>query len=126
MIIYGVALLSACFLAGLWVGELLGELLGVNANVGGVGFAMLALMIISERRTGRCALGAGAQQGVSFWTAMYIPIVFAMAAKQNVIAAIGGGFVALLAGTAAVAGSLVAVPLLARLASARVKDDPAS
>lgn len=37
MIIYGVALLSACLIAGLYVGELLGSLIGVQANVGGVG-----------------------------------------------------------------------------------------
>jgi malonate transporter MadL subunit len=40
MIIYGVALLSACLLAGVFVGDLLGKLIGVEANVGGVGFAM--------------------------------------------------------------------------------------
>lgn len=32
MIIYGVALLSLCTLAGLFIGEILGVLLGVPAN----------------------------------------------------------------------------------------------
>ncbi len=45
MIIYGVALLAACLLAGLYIGELLGQLLGVQANVGGVGIAMLLLVL---------------------------------------------------------------------------------
>ncbi|MCH8074122.1 MAG: malonate transporter subunit MadL [Proteobacteria bacterium] len=35
MIIYGVALLSACLVVGLYVGEVLGSLIGVKANVGG-------------------------------------------------------------------------------------------
>ncbi|WP_228491151.1 malonate transporter subunit MadL, partial [Pseudomonas aeruginosa] len=39
MIIYGVALLSLCTLAGLFIGEILSVLLGVPANVGGVGIA---------------------------------------------------------------------------------------
>ncbi len=33
MIIYGVALLSACLVIGLYVGEALGNLIGVQANV---------------------------------------------------------------------------------------------
>ena len=40
MIIYGVALLSICTLTGLFIGDLLGQLMGVPANVGGVGIAM--------------------------------------------------------------------------------------
>jgi hypothetical protein len=42
MVIYGVALLSICMLAGVFVGDLLGDLIGVQANVGGVGIAMLS------------------------------------------------------------------------------------
>ena len=44
MIIYGVAFLAFCTLVGIWVGELLGKLIGVPANVGGVGIAMLLLI----------------------------------------------------------------------------------
>ena len=36
MIIYGVAFLAVCTLAGIFIGELLGKLIGVPANVGGV------------------------------------------------------------------------------------------
>ena len=51
MIIYGVALLSACLVAGMLIGEGLGIILGVEANVGGVGIAMLFLVLAcnSER-----------------------------------------------------------------------------
>ncbi|MCZ6829126.1 MAG: malonate transporter subunit MadL [Gammaproteobacteria bacterium] len=46
MVIYGVALLSACTLTGLYLGELLGAAIGVQANVGGVGIAMLLLLVM--------------------------------------------------------------------------------
>ena len=47
MVIYGVALLAGCYMAGNVIGDILGALLGVKANIGGVGFAMLFLIIIS-------------------------------------------------------------------------------
>ena len=115
MIIYGVALLSACLVIGLYVGELLGLMLGVQANVGGVGIAMLLLVLASNSE--RCkplVLGASGQ-GIAFWGAMYIPIVVAMAARQNVAAAVDGGVLALLAGVLAVIVSFALVPVLSRL-----------
>ena len=50
-----------------------------------------------------------------FWSAMYIPVVVAMAAKQNVIAAISGGPVAILAGFCAVVLSFIMIPLISKL-----------
>ena len=47
MIIYGVALLAICTLAGVIMGDMLGVLLGVKSNVGGVGIAMI--LLICER-----------------------------------------------------------------------------
>ena len=44
MIIHGTALVSLCLLAGLATGRLLGGALGVDADVGGVGIAMLLLI----------------------------------------------------------------------------------
>ena len=41
MTIYGVALLAACTVLGVFLGEALGAALHVKANVGGVGIAML-------------------------------------------------------------------------------------
>ena len=46
---------------------------------------------------------------------MYIPIVVAMAAKQNVFAAVTGGPLALLAGGLAVIGSFALIPLMTRI-----------
>ena len=115
MIIYGVALLSACVLAGLYVGELLGLLLGVQANVGGVGIAMLLLVAASSSKFCRAWVSGEAASGIKFWSAMYIPIIVAMAAGQNVVAAVDGGMLALLAGTLATVLCFALVPVLSRL-----------
>lgn len=115
MIIYGVALLALCTLVGLFIGELLGKLLGVPANVGGVGIAMLLLIFIGSYFNKRGLITAKSEQGVEFWSAIYIPIVVAMAAQQNVFGALAGGPMAVLAGTAAVVASFAMVPLLDRL-----------
>ena len=48
MIVYGVALLSACLILGMLLGEALGVVLNVEANVGGVGIAMLFLVLASN------------------------------------------------------------------------------
>lgn len=114
MVIYGVALLSFCMLVGLLAGELLGDLLGVgdDANVGGVGIAMLLLIVLSSLSGKKFELSVPTANGVSFWSAMYIPIVVAMAARQDVIAAVSGGWMAIVAGVAAVAVSFAMIPLL--------------
>ncbi|MEL6943200.1 MAG: malonate transporter subunit MadL, partial [Bacteroidota bacterium] len=46
---------------------------------------------------------------------MYIPVIVAMAATQNVHAALSGGMVALLAGTAATLAGFAFVPILAKI-----------
>ena len=43
-------------------------------------------------------LSHGFTLGIEFWAALYIPIVVAMASIQNVVAAVRGGPVVLLAG----------------------------
>jgi malonate transporter MadL subunit len=123
MIIYGVALLSACLLAGVFVGDLLGSLIGVEANVGGVGFAMLLLIFVTDWLRKDLKLDQVSQHGIAFWSAMYIPIVVAMAAQQNVVAAISGGPVAVLAGVLAVAVCLALVPVISRIGA---RDDAAT
>lgn len=117
MVIYGVSLLAGCMIAGIFVGELLGKLIGVQANVGGVGIAMLLMILLSDYLRKRGRLNPVSQQGVIFWSSIYIPVVVAMAAKQNVIAAVEGGPAALLAGIAAVVVSCALVPLISRIGS---------
>ncbi len=115
MVIYGVALLSFCVLIGIFVGDILGDLIGVQANVGGVGIAMLLLIILSNLSHHRLKLSPITETGIGFWSAMYIPIVVAMAAQQNVIAAVSSGWLAIIAGVMAVAASFAMIPLLARI-----------
>ncbi|MBE9639590.1 malonate transporter subunit MadL [Salipiger mangrovisoli] len=115
MIIYGVALLAACHLAGLLIGSALGAALGVQSNVGGVGFAMILLILGADwlRKTDR--LPKATEQGVLFWSAMYIPIVVAMAACQNVVAAVSAGPLAIIAGVGALVICVSLVPILSRI-----------
>jgi len=115
MIIYGVALLAFCFLVGKLLGTYLGVLIGVNGDVGGVGFAMLLLMLINLqlKRSGNFNMETG--KGILFWSAMYLPIIVAMAATQNVKAALSGGPVAIIAGTVATIGGFFVLPLLSRI-----------
>lgn len=115
MVIYGVALLSACYLAGVYLGELIGTLIGVDANVGGVGIAMLLLLLVTNRSSVKLDLNASTASGISFWNAMYIPIVIAMAAKQNVFGAVSSGWMAILAGVLAVGASFALIPVLSKL-----------
>ncbi|MFJ7311293.1 malonate transporter subunit MadL [Pseudomonas sp. NPDC098747] len=115
MIIYGVAFLAFCTLVGVWFGELLGKLIGVPANVGGVGIAMLLLIGLGSYLNKTGWLKGKTEQGVEFWSAIYIPIVVAMAAQQNVYGALKGGPMAILAGTLAVVIAFALVPVLVRL-----------
>lgn len=101
MIIYGTAILAACHLLGVYIGDLLGSLIGVKANVGGVGIAMMLLIAVRIYLHKRGLMPDTTEAGVGFWAAMYIPVVVAMAAQQNVVAALKGGPVALIAAVAA-------------------------
>lgn len=115
MVIYGVALLSACLVIGMLIGEALGVLLNVEANVGGVGIAMLFLVIASNSSRFKNLIEGASGRGIEFWSAMYIPIVVAMAARQNVVAAFEGGIIAIVAGVAAVTVSFALVPVLSKI-----------
>ncbi|MBT4519085.1 MAG: malonate transporter subunit MadL [Halieaceae bacterium] len=122
MIVYGVALLSACLILGMAMGQILGVLLGVEANVGGVGLAMLLLVFASNSELFKSLTQETAASGIKFWSAMYIPIVVAMAARQNVAAAVDGGLLALSAGVAAVLISFALVPMIAKIGRAAPPD----
>lgn len=115
MIVYGVALLSVCLILGMLIGEFLGVLLGVQANVGGVGIAMLFLVLASNSDRLKTLVQGTSGEGIKFWSAMYIPIVVAMAARQNVAGAVDGGLLALAAGVAAVMVSFALVPVISKI-----------
>lgn len=122
MTIYGTALLAICVLVGLSIGRTLGAWCGLDADVGGVGIAMLLLIVSGDhlRRTGR--MKPPDEAGVVFWSSIYIPIVVAMAASQNVLAAVRGGLVAVLAGALTVVVCFGIVGLLARGGRSRRND----
>jgi len=115
MIVYGVALLSGCLILGMLIGEALGAALNVEANVGGVGIAMIFLVLASNSEKFKSLTQDAAGTGIKFWSAMYIPIVVAMAARQDVAGATEGGLLAVVAGVAAVAVSFALVPILSKI-----------
>jgi malonate transporter MadL subunit len=114
MIVYGTALLAACHLLGIFLGDLLGHALGVKTNVGGVGIAMLLLIFARLYMAKRNFLPKLTELGVEYWGAMYIPVVVAMAAQQDVVAALRGGPVALLSAFGAVLVCACAIALINR------------
>ena len=115
MIVYGVALLSGCLILGMLIGESIGVALNVDANVGGVGIAMIFLVLASNSEKFKSLADGAAGTGIKFWSAMNIPIVVAMAARQDVAGATEGGILALVAGVAAVTVSFALVPVLSRI-----------
>ncbi len=119
MIIYGTAMVAFCYFAGSIIGELLGKVLGVSANVGGVGFAMLLLLLVTERILPEQKIRPATKQGITYWQGMYLSVTIAMAASQNVFQALKGGMFAILAGVLAVGVSISLIPLINRLTGDR-------
>jgi malonate transporter MadL subunit len=113
--IYGVALLAICFLLGKAAGEWLGVWLGIDANIGGVGFSMLLLIFSMQWFQRLRGTDGQLDGGIVFWSNLYIPVIVAMSAVQNVKGALGGGLVAVLAGVIPTAVCLVLVPIITRL-----------
>lgn len=112
--IFGTAIISGCMLAGYAVGEALGALLGVGINVGGVGFSMLCLLCLTNWMGARNKMSKGIQDGIRFWKGMYIPVVVAMSASQDVVSALAQGGVAIVAGLASVLGVVFVIFLLSK------------
>ena len=115
MVIYGVALLSFCMLLGIVLGEFLGRLFGIDANIGGIGIAMILLIFLSDYLKNAFKLGDITEKGITFWSMIYIPIVVAMASKQNVLGALDGGLIALFSGGIAVLLSFLLIPVLSKI-----------
>jgi malonate transporter MadL subunit len=124
MTIYGVALLAICTLLGGFLGDVLGKVLGVKANVGGVGIAMLLLIAARLWLTRKGELDRGTKLGVEFWALMYIPIVVAMAAQQNVVSAVEGGPMVILVGIVVVVVCFGLVALLGKVMKPKEPPEP--
>ena len=122
MTIYGVAILAACYVIGQLVGEGLGKTLGIDANVGGVGFAMLLLILLTNWMQKRGVLTIETEKGIGFWNQMYIPVIVAMSATQNVKVALSSGMLAILAGIIPTAVAFAMIPLLSKLFKNKSED----
>jgi malonate transporter MadL subunit len=120
MIIYGTALLAACHLLGIFLGDLLGRAMGVHTNVGGVGIAMLLLIFARLYMQKRGLLPKLTEIGVEYWGALYIPVVVAMAAQQDVVAALRGGPVAVLSALGAVVLCACVISVINRMEASEV------
>ncbi|MFK0628380.1 malonate transporter subunit MadL [Acinetobacter nosocomialis] len=115
MIIYGTAILAICHLLGDYLGNTLGMLLGVKANVGGVAISMILLILSKELLARKGYLPQVTQFGVLYWSGMYIPIVVAMSAGQNVVAALSGGMLGLIVSIASLIGTVLVIRYLNRI-----------
>ena len=115
--IYGVALLTGCMLVGSFVGNLLGLLTGLNSDIGGVGFAMILLLLVTNSPKANKLLPETYVKGIGFWKEMYIPVTIAMAASQNVVSALSGGIIALVLGLGVVLLMLFLIPLFNKFTS---------
>lgn len=111
MVLYGSALIGACLLAGNLLGILLGRLTGLGTNVGGVGFASVLLLIITAIRP-LDKMHPRTVEGIRFWQGMFLPVVVAMSASQDIVHALDGGTVAIFAGLLPVAAGFLLVPVL--------------
>lgn len=110
--IYSLVTLSLCMIVGKYIGLLLGTLVGINADVGGVGFAIILLVLITNSPRLAFTQKKEFKDGVNFWKQMYMPVVVALAATQNVYRMLTSGMVAIVAGSAAVAVPFLIVYLL--------------
>jgi malonate transporter MadL subunit len=115
MTIYGLTLLSFCYLTGQLVGQLLGKVMGIDSNVGGVGFAMLMLILCHDKFKKKGWMDEFSDRGISFWSSLYIPIIVAMSASQNVKQALSSGLLAILAGTIPVIACYFLIPSLTKM-----------
>ncbi|ENU21881.1 malonate transporter, MadL subunit [Acinetobacter proteolyticus] len=115
MIIYGTAILAICHLLGDYLGNTLGVLIGVKANVGGVAISMILLILAKELLAKKGYLPQVTQFGILYWSGMYIPIVVAMSAGQNVVAALSGGMLGLIVSITSLIGTVLVIRHLNRL-----------
>ena len=125
MNIYGVALLALAYLLGQWMGEVLGYWIGIDANVGGVGFAMIILMLLKDWFTKKKLFTHEMESGMDFWNKLYSPVVIAMAASLNVKSAVSAGTLAIAAGSIPVLLCFLVFPMIIKNFSPKNDGDTA-
>ena len=112
--IYGVALLAGCMFVGSFIGNILGLLTGLGSDIGGVGFAMLLLLLVTNSKKITSWLPEKYEKGLEFWKDMFIPVVIAMSSAQDVYHALSGGMLAFVGGVAVIVASFIIVAILSR------------
>ena len=115
MKIYGVALLAGCFITGKLFGHTLGVLIGIDGDVGGIGFAMIFLILSSIFLRKKGWLEPESEKGIAFWSSMFLPIIIALSAPQNVNVALDSGFLAIIAGVISTVVCLLLVPVISKI-----------
>ena len=114
MKIYGIAILSLCYLAGQVIGDLLGLGFAFEGNIGGVAFGMLFLIVFADYFKNKGFFDQESESGILFWSSMYIPVVVAMSSIQNVKVAIGSGFIAVVVGVLSTLFCFTLIPLISK------------
>ena len=120
--IYSLVTLALCMLFGKYIGTCFGTLVGINADVGGVGFAILLLLFVTNCKKFTFTQKPDFIHGMNFWKKMYIPVVVAMAASQNVYRMLNSGMVAIVGGAAAVAFPFLLLYILHKHEERREED----
>jgi malonate transporter MadL subunit len=122
MLVYGVAVLAGCFMFGQIIGQLLGRVLHIDANVGGVGFAMLLLILVNQWMHHKKWITKEMEGGIEFWSKMYLPVIVAMSAIQNVKGAISSGMIAILAGIIPTAICFLMIPFISKISKSKIAE----
>ena len=65
--IYSLVTLALCMLLGKYIGTCFGTLVGINADVGGVGFAILLLLFVTNYKRFTFTQKPDFIQGMNFW-----------------------------------------------------------
>ena len=113
-IIFGFAIVSFCYIVGKWIGMNFGAMIGVG-DVGGVAFAMLGVVVISNTKLWSGRVDERVKNGVMIASAIYLPVIVAMVYKTNVWGAVQAGPIAIIAGFMAILTGLLLVRPLARI-----------
>lgn len=121
--IYGVATLAACMILGTLLGSVLGDLIGAGTEIGSVGFAMLILIFVTNTKKFSFTQKTSFVNGINFWKAMFIPVVIAMTATQNVYHMLSSSIIAIAAGSAAVAFSYFMLYVLHVIDQKKTRDN---
>lgn len=76
---------------------------------------MLLLILVHERMNKFKLTSVEMEKGIWFWSELYIPVIVAMSAVQNVKATTSVGAIAVLAGVVPVGLCVLMLPLLMRM-----------